>query len=402
MTKPLFVPRPDRLPTKSRIERPDEIRDVLAVVRLRGGGVRELVIGLDLGRVIRVVGTRDLPSRARKQLAYHEEHRPIVTIRADALYVMDVQAIERQPDAPGADDPLFLYGVVRGPYPEALSTGVAGIEGRLATTRGPLLDGLLGGIERAFVYEHGRCGTSCTNVALPFDAASSQRAVVLAFPLVPMGEDGSNEVVAAQLIHDVLGAMRTDLGDDLATDPVPVPNRTTYENELVAAGWKIKGDVATRRAGRGRGLASLFTPARHQKLPAEASLDDYATLIAKHLARLPSWPNPARSLLRAKLGIGRVRKRTKTQPPPATKPPRGRKRKKAKPRAAPPPPPPPSRRRPRTTARGLTAPKRAEWIRELVEDHVKPSRARPRVTTPARATGSRVPKWMLQLFGHDD
>jgi hypothetical protein len=224
----LFTPSEHHIRSAPRVDRPDDLRDVIALVTLHTErATEELVIGLDSGRVIRVVASRDLPARARAQREFHERTRPRLALHADELYVMDVQAVERLPDAPGVDDPLFLYGVLRGPYPEGLIDGVYGIEGQLATTRRPLLDGLAFGIERSFLYESGQCGTTCTHAALPVDVAAS-RSLVLAFPLVPMGDDGSNELVAGQLIHDVLGAMRTDLGDNLAADPVPVPNRRQY------------------------------------------------------------------------------------------------------------------------------------------------------------------------------
>jgi hypothetical protein len=250
----------------------DDLHDVLAAIVLRGtseiDGETRLVIGLDRGRVIRVVAMpAELGAHARAQLAFHEARRPWQVIHADELYVLDVQAVEKQPDTPGADDPLFLYGVLRGPYPEALAHGVSGIEGQLATTRGELLDGLAVGIERAFVYEAGRCGTSCTHAMLPIEiSGAAKRSVVLAFALVPMGEDGSNELIAGELIADVLGAMREDLGDDLADDPVPVLDRALRERELVAAGWTIKGEIAVHAGGKGR-LASLFAPSRKQRLP---------------------------------------------------------------------------------------------------------------------------------------
>jgi len=414
----LFTPSPHQLVSNPRVEAPDEIRDVLAVVRLRGTHSHELVIGLDIGRVIRVVGTRELPPRARAQLAYHEGKRAHVTIHADEIYVMDVQAVERQPDTPGADDPLFLYGVLRGAYPDALAGGVTGLEGKLATTRGPLLDGLAGGIERSFVYETGRCGTTCTHAALPIDVDRDARAVVLAFPLVPMGDDGSNELVAAQLIHDVLGAMRSDLGDDLSNDPVPVPSREVYERELVAAGWTIKGDVATHTHGRGR-LASLFTPGKRQKLPAEVRLEDYVPLIGRHLGRLPNWPNPARGELHAQLGLGgRPRRPTRPMPtvvpappsPPRARPPTQPPAKKGRAPTSPPPPPPHAKHRrrratkhttpppARTVAAGLTSPKPKEWIRQFIEGLEVQGKPRPRVTTPDRAAGGAVPDWMMSMI----
>jgi hypothetical protein len=427
----LFVPSSQHAPAPPRVDRPGEIHDVLATVALHGAaGTTELVIGLDLGRVIRVVrgaAAAELPARARDQLAFHATRRPQLSIYTDELYVMDVQAVERLPDAPGADDPLYLYGMLRGPYPAAFASGVIAVEGQLATTRGPLLDGLALGIQRSFTYEYGSCGASCVHALVPADRDA--RSAVVAFPLVPMGDDGSNELVAAQLIHDVLGALRTDLGDDLASDPIPVPNRRIYERDLVAAGWTIQGDTAINREGKGR-LASLFSPARKQRLPREASLPEYVPLITSQLVRLPGWPEPARSALHARLGdhgpsvpaapvppppspaAAPVRSRPPTQPPP---PPPPRRRPPTPPLPGPlphtrppaaPPPAPPRRRTPRspnkpprTVAKGLTPEVGAAlWMKQLIDEHCQPDRPPPRVTMPGRAAGATVPDWMFDMI----
>lgn len=412
MPNRLFVPSSEHPPPAPRIDEADEIHDVIACVTVHGArGEVELVIGLDLGRVIRVVAARrdELPARARAQLDFHEKTRPRFHLHVDELYVMDVQAIERQPDAPGADDPMFLYGMLRGPYPAGLSEGVVAREGQLATTRGPLLDGLACGIERAFVYEHGRCGESCVHALLPADSDANVRAAVLAFPLVPMGDDGSNELVAAQLAHDVLGALRVDLGDDLSKDPVPVPDRARYEQELVAAGWTIQDDMAVHRGGKNR-FASLFTPAKKQKLPAEARLADYGPLLRAQVARLPGWATVSQAL-HEQLG-DRPRARPPTPPsPPRTRPPTGPPPipPRARPRPPTPPvaPPPPrgprvrvsAKTAPRTVAKGLTPElTAARWMQKLVEEHRAPDRPPPRVTVPARAAGATVPDWMLDLI----
>jgi hypothetical protein len=296
-----------------------------------------------------------------------------------------------------------------------LFDGVYGIEGQLATTRGPLLDGLALGIERSFVYESGQCGKTCTHAALPVDVGAT-RSLVLAFPLVPMGDDGSNELVAAQLIHEVLGAMRTDLGDDLSVDPVPVPNRAQYERDLVAAGWEIKGDTALHRGGKGR-FASLFAPGRKQKLPREIELAAYGPLVTAQLARLPGWPEPQRRALHHRLGLTAPDRPPLPKPPPqgsfpvhgaAPAPPPPPASTRPRPTTNPPPPPRTRRRpttnpgtrsqQPRTVAAGLTAPSPKQWIKQLVDDHAQPGRPRSRVAHPARAAGAAIPDWMFDLI----
>jgi hypothetical protein len=431
----LFVPSPLAEKAAPRVDDAQEIYDVLAAVSLQHKG-REtrLVIGLDIGRVIRVVEMpAELTARARAQLHAHEKARPWQVIRAEELYVFDVQAVEKQPDTPGADDPLFLYGVLRGPYPEGLRDGVSGVEGQLASRRGELLDGLNSGIQHAFHYERGSYGTRCIHASLPIDVGGGS--VVLAFPLVPMGDDGSNEPVAAQVIYDVLGAMRADLGDDLAEHPVPVIDRAGFERELTNAGWTVKGDTAVHSGGKSR-FASLFAPSKKQKLPREVKLDDYVMLVHEQLCRLPGWPEPARSSLHARIGVTMPRPRTPTPPIPVqgraptspgveVAPARTRTTPNVLPPMPPPPPPPrprpptnpglppppftprtqrpsppvPQKRKtgPRTVMPGLTAPTPREWIKELIADHTPPDRPRSRVVTP-RATGTSFPEWVLDFI----
>lgn len=429
----LFVPSPLAEKAAPRVDDAQDIYDVLAAVVLQHRGREtKLVIGLDIGRVIRVVAMpAPLSPRARAQLDAYETKRPWLVIRAAELYVLDVQAVEKQPDTPGADDPLFLYGVLRGPYPQGVQDGVSGLEGQLASRRGELLDGLAAGIQRAFHYDSGRYGTSCIHMMLPIDPDANAESVVLAFPLVPMGDDGTNELVAAQLITDVLGAMRVDLGDDLANDPVPVIDRAQAERELTSAGWVIKGDTAVHAGSKGR-FASLFAPAKKQKLPREVKLDEYVALTHHHLARLPGWPDPTRVMLHARLGVqpapapsraptnpgfvppqlGRTRTNPGMPPPtpPLPAPPRARPPTNP---GMPPPlpsppftprnrrmtPPPPAKRKtgPKTVMPGLTAPTPKEWIRQLIDDHTPPNRPRSRVVTP-RASGSGVPEWVLDFI----
>ncbi len=428
----LFVPSPLAEQAEPRVDDAQDIYDIVAAVSLQSlGRETKLVIGLDIGRVIRVVALpAELSARARAQLHAHEKTRAWQVIRAEELYVLDVQAVEKQPDTPGADDPLFLYGVLRGPYPEGLRDGVRGVEGQLASRRGELLDGLITGIQWAFHYESGHYGTRCVHASLPIDVGGD--AVVLAFPLVPMGDDGSNEPVAAQVIYDVLGAMRADLGDDLAEQPVQVLDRAAYERELTTAGWTIKGDTAVHSGGKSR-FASLFAPSRKQKLPREVKLDDYVMIVHEQLCRLPGWPEPARSALHARIGVTMPRPRTPTppipvhgraEPPPVPArtrttpgvlpplppplPPAARPRPPTNPGLPPPPftprnrrPTPPissgKRKTPRTVMPGLTAPTPKEWIKELIADHTPPDRPRSRVVTP-RATGTSFPEWVLDFI----
>lgn len=367
----------------------------------------ELIVGLDLGRVIRVIpGHRrdELSPRAKAQLAFFGE-RPKPVIATEQLYLLDVQAVERTEDEPGADDSLFLYGMLRGPYPSALDEGVVAVDGQLRTSRGAVLHGLALGTHGAFATEGGACGSRVVHAIVPGGPVETP-SVVLAFPLVPMGDDATNELVAAQLFHDVIGALRTDLGDDLANDPVPVPSRARHERELERAGWVIQGEYAVQKsAGR---PASLFKPAKKQRLPREAKLDELSQIGFAQFHRLP--PRPEIVHLREVLGIERngaiLPSPPKSAParvalpglPPSAPPP---------PIAAPPVATPPDQRRKRPpTPVGFGAPERPAtkrrrdtWIKVQVEQHQKQHQAPPKVTSPGRVESDEaVAAWMYEQF----
>lgn len=400
-----FVPSAHSVPSDPLIDDPSELRDVLAIVAFPAtGGTREVVIGLDLGRVIRVVPLNrqdEMSPRVRAQIEHHGVRmRPILD---DAeLYLLDVQAVERLPDEPGANDPLYIYGMLRGPYPQALDHGVVAVEGQFTTTRGALLHGLSVSTSMAFTTEGGASGTRCIHAMLPGDrmGESSQPSVVMAFPLVTMGEDATNELVAAQLYHDVLGALRTDLGDDLGKDPVPVASRKRYEQELVAGGWKIEGDHAVKKTG-GR-LASLFSPAKKQKLPVEATVDQFASLAIADCMRIEGWPLADVMQLRRQLRLDGTYSDTRAPEP-------------MRPRQVPPAPPPSppraaqnKRKRPPTPL-GVSAPTRPTrepkrdapnaWIKVQVDQHRAPNRPAPMVTTPSRVhDASGLAEWMFEMI----
>ena len=282
--------RPDR-------DDPGRLVNALAVVQV---GAAELVVGTDgEGRLRAVSGGERaaMTARVQAQLAYHEVTSPApVGVSASEVWLLDVQVVELLRDAPGLNDPLHLYGSLRGAYPWALEREVASVEGQLTVTRSDLLGGLVAGVERAFKVEPSSAGARCIHAMVPGGPPAEMqegRGLVLAFPLahLPIGDDPPNELVVAQTLYDVLSALRADLGDDGAA-PLPVPSRRALEAELAADGWHIDGDRAVRKKG-GIGGRLLGVGKKERTLPPQGTLEDYVTEARTVLARLT--PAPARA-----------------------------------------------------------------------------------------------------------
>ncbi len=361
---------------EARVDRPAELDEIAATLTV---GDTELIVGLDAGRALKVVSASaraELPPRAKAQLAFHEVagRRP-TTIRAREVYVFDLQMVELLRDAPGLNDPLYLYGTLRGPYPDALTRGATAIDGQLTTTRGNLLEGLIGGVATPFVHEPRTEGCHAIHAMLPGDRAeeiAAGRAVIAAFPVATTSLSGgaANDLLVAQIFHDVLAALRAELGV-VAAEPRPVPSRPALEERLIREGWRIDGDDAIRGGKRGV-LASLFGSEERKRLPRQATLDEYAREATALLAAMTGWPTPEALALRGLL-------RPSASPP--------------IPRAAPPPPPPP----PLPVVPEVRTPS-TEWMKDFVDAH-----PRPVVRSPSRAvTPPASPSWMDDFPDDDD
>lgn len=392
----------------SIIDDPATVEDVRCVVRLRGSrGERELVIATELGGGIRVLGDRDrLPHRARAQLAFHEvASGRTLELDADELHVLDLQTVELLPDAPGPNDALYVYGALRGPYPAALGTPVAAVEGQLTVTRADLLGGLIDGVANAFAYAPDPHGARCVHALLPGERAAvidGGRGIVLALPLVPgwlLDAAVPNDLVVAQIVYDVLGALRADLGTAADAAPLPVPNRAVLEQRLVAAGWRIEGHEAVRARRRGL-LGSLLHGEDRWTLPRQGTLDELVAEAKAVLARVPDVPTPEAAALRrrsARPAIARGPVAPAAGPVAAGA---GIPRVVPVPVIASPGPvaaaPGPAAPRPRV------ATERTEWMKDFVEAHRSPGRPLPRVATPARAiSADATPPWMDDFAAPD-
>lgn len=356
------------------------IEEVVAKVSL---GAVEMIIGVDGGGRLRAVDAsarHELAARQQGQLAFHEvASNRTVTVDAGELYLFDVQMVELLRDAPGLDDPLYLYGALRGPYPGALDTETAAIEGQLTVTRGNLLAALIDGVERAFCYEPSSSGARCVHALLPGETAEvieEGRGLILAFLLAPTALMGgfANDLIAGQIFHDVLAALRAELG---VTGTLPIPNRAALEEKLVAEGWDIDGDTATRR-GDGRGLFAsiLGRDTERRSLPRQATLEEYVTEAAALLGRMGT-PTPATAAIRRRAA------------------PRGGARVPTPSPFAPPAPPPPPVPPPLSMARPRVATPPSEWIKDFVDAHRAPDRPPPQLRRPARGVAQESdPDWM--------
>ena len=357
---------------------PAAIEDVRCVVRLRGaGGIREHIVGTDAHGNVVVTGDRGrLGQRARGELAFHDTATSgrVLEMDTDALYIFDLQTMEMLPDAPGPNDALYVYGVLYGPYPEYVDAPVVPVEGQLTVTRADLLGGLVDGAAMAFAYPPDEHGSRCVHAMLPGergDAIETGRGVILGLPLVPTWLPEcplSNDVVVAQLIYDVLSALRADLG---VTQPLPVPNRAALEAELIAQGWTIEGDEATRAK---KGFMASLRGSEKKQLPRQGTLDELVAEARAVLSRMSGVPTPEAQALRRRM------QRMQTAPVSPKIP-----------VAAAPPPSLPARAQPVPKVRT----DKSEWMKDFVDAHRAPSRPAPRVSTPARAVSHKAtPAWM--------
>lgn len=268
------------------------------------------------------------------------------------------------PDAPGLNDALYVYGLMYAPQAKSP------VEGQLTVTRGDLLGALVDGVLHAFAYPPDAHGSRAVHALLPGDRADMLalgRSIILALPLAPTWLPEcplSNDLVAAQLLYDVLAALRRELG---VKDPLPVPSRATIEAELVAQGWKIEGDEAVR--AKSTGLLGALRGSEKKRLPRQGTLDELVAEARAALTNLPGVPTAEALALRARVG-GRQRIKTPIAPTPVQLP-------------------PPAQPRPRVES------DRGEWMRDFVDAHRAPSRPPPRVSTPARAISKEAtPAWM--------
>lgn len=262
------------------------------------------------------------------ELAFNEisRNRSARLIEASEVFLFDLQFVEQIADAPGWNDPVYLYGTLFAPpLPANSGARAAGIKGQLTVTRGDLLDGIVRSSENAF--RGGGAGgiggklSLCFHLMLPGGTDEEIRrgaAIVLAYPLFPAEllaatGDAANEIVVSQMLYDLLSALKKDFERERITHPLcstvlPVVNRLTLERELKAQGYEIEGDTAYKKNDSGEGfkgfLASVFGAFSGDDLalPPEGDADDFLRLAKQTVDHLPNdFPSARISALRNRL-----------------------------------------------------------------------------------------------------
>jgi hypothetical protein len=307
------------------------------------------------------------------------------------LYVFDLQVLELLMDAPGLNDAMYLYGTLRGPYPAAEGATLKTIEGQLTVTRSDLLGGLIEGTADAFAYQPDANGARCVHALLPGERADlidGGRGVVLALPIAPawtLESSVSNDRVAAQIIHDVLGALRRDLGD---ATPLPVANRAAVIAELKAQGFTIEGDEAVKTTKSG--LLGIRTEREKKPVPREAPLEEFVRLALSALPKIGP-PSPESFALRRR-HIGRESRlalvdRAGTTPAHVARPMSSDPISSTS----------PTSRAPRPQVKAQPT----DWMKDFVDAHQAQGHAKPRVVAPARFVAPPPPPKPKQSWMDD-
>lgn len=323
-------------------------------------------------------------------LAHHEvaragERPTHPLLLAEEVHLLRVELLEEAPDAPGLNDPVYLYGTLSGPFPRTDET--RSVRGQLTVSRADVLGGFLLGARWPFHLE--RTDTAsfrCFLGVLPGDRAetlASGRGVVLALPWLDGLEVPGNELFVAQILYDLLDAVQEELRAIRSTSAfakaiVPVPSRAAFVRDLEADGFTVEGDIATRTKAT-TGLVSRWFGGRERVvIPRQARIEDLLQMAELALRDLGA-PSPAR------LALGEL-----------IDPPAGARhgilsrfigharatRARAAPAAA--APTPTASARPVDEGAARRAP-RSEWMNDFVDRHRVPDRAPPRLSSPTRA-----------------
>lgn len=346
-------------------------------------GTRELVVAVnETGGLQALCGDNRgaFPPAVQAELAYNElAGARARVIDAATLYLFELELMEQPVEAPGINDPIYLYGTLYGPYPETGETPLAGIEGQLTVTRADLLEGFVQAAQHAFRYAHTTGPVSrCFHMILPADRDEEimrGEGIVLAYPLLPaelLLSDVANEIMVSQLLYDVVCGLKEDAEKEGVSSPLrsmalPVPNRMALENQLRAQGYEINGDSAVRQADPTKGFSGLvmavYDAIKKDKiqLPPEGNVDEFLQIAATALSGLAGWPPPRTLALRQRVKPAAVANRRPVEPPPANWS----------------PPATPITQRPKLSAQaGPTA-----WMQDFINSHHKPGTPSPRLTS---------------------
>jgi hypothetical protein len=359
------------------------------------------------------------------------------------FFLFNVQLLEQPGDAPGLNDPVYLYGTLYGPFPFSdPRRQPAGIDGQLTVTRGDLLDGLIAGSKYAFCTSPE--GTSARNFHITLAGDREEEidrgtGLVLAYPLLPgdmMESTASNELVVMQLLYDVLNPLREDMIKEKVSSPLakmtlPVPNRFMVEEQLKQRGYTIEGDTAviktTVRQGFQGFLASTFGSimADRLEIPPQGRLDEYLEIASVAMKAFKGWPPKRIWALRKRVSDAStdVRMRASRYCESAAVAPRevrtpvasnsqpattvGAAQSGSTSGASPPARTQHSNTTPRNASGGTDGPL-ANWMRDFVDGHQKPGAAPARLTstgpppcTPKPPASKVKTEWMNDFASTD-
>jgi hypothetical protein len=267
---------------------------------------QEWVVGLDDGGLLtaqRVEPRSELRPSVQAAVAFHEATgRRGGVLVAEQLHLFEAHVLARAPDLPGINDPLYLQGCLIGPL-DPNTTRLTRQQGQLTITRADLLHGLVLGAPAAFHHDDTVMGRTARtfHALLPGDRDDQIKrgyGGVLAYPttgLDPQLGGPGNEPLINEMLYSVLKAVWRDVAFESPPparhpDQLPVPNRSSHDRWLIADGFTIRGDRATRKKP---GPLGWFIQGEAQQLPSQGTTDVFMALAREALTLLPSWP-PAR------------------------------------------------------------------------------------------------------------
>ncbi len=379
------------LPSESEATTASEASYVLDSFHL--GGVGEVMVGLDAAGAL-LLEPLDNPGERLPSIRAHLAHAEVATASKrglDAapggLWLMALDLVEQLPDAPGVNDPIYLYGTLY-----MASGDGRGTRGQLTATRGDLLRGVLEGLPWAFRYPpdaHDRIPRAF-HALLPADRAEAiegGHGLVLAYPAMDpalFGDHAGNELAVLAMLHDTLAALLADPErDGSARSPLPVPDRAVFVSDLEARGWTIEEDEdgaawATREPVEGGLLKRLFGGKERLAIPPQATVELYAERVRAELGGLTGWPSRASRALFARVQSPYMGDTSRRGVPVIAMP---------RPPAHEPPPPPP----PRPPPADLIRARRDEWMQDFVGQH---RQHQPRLTPLGAEPRAKRPDWM--------
>ncbi len=303
---------------------PAAVVHAMDAFRLQAGYVdaQEWIVCTDIAGNVHVLpaSERDhLPPSTKAQLTHHElaSGRTPRRILAAELFLFSVELVEHPADAEGANDPVYLYGTLMGPWPSASPMRVPG---QLTVTRGDLLAGLVQCAPEAFQYvqdPESKTAPRSYHALLPGDRAeriAEGRGLVLAYPAVPaelQTHNVANDPMVATILREALDQLQDYAREHggpkaIADMDLPVPSRLMAIAELESRGYEVKGDVATLRRNH-PGLVNRLAEwlrAEKVKVPREATTPEFLELARRALEVLPGWPSETERALRARVHAG--------------------------------------------------------------------------------------------------